>query len=200
MRHFIPSILSILSLLLVVGSTSTWAFTQEDIAFLETELAKKEQYNAIKQHRIDSIRSTDTNTYAQLLALTLEYQSYSYDTATIYVEKLLDEATHLNSYEKMVQARVRHAFVFLSSGLFKESADVLEALADDISTCPDEIQADYYITYSRLLYDMADYTHGQLANGYRTQGYQMSEQALSLIDLQDTARYWSTAADRKSVV
>lgn len=194
MRHFIPSILSILSLLLVVGSTSTWAFTQEDIAFLETELAKKEQYNAIKQHRIDSIRNADTNTYAQLLALTLEYQSYSYDTATIYVEKLLDEATHLNSYEKMVQARVRHAFVFLSSGLFKESADVLEALADDVSTCPDEIQADYYITYSRLLYDMADYTHGQLANGYRTQGYQMSEQALSLIDLQDTARYWSTAA------
>lgn len=194
MKNFIAQILLVFSLLWIAGGATAWAFTQEDIAFLEEELAKKEAYNAIKQHRIDSIRDADTNTYAQLLALTLEYQSYSYDTATLYVEKLLDEATHLHSHEKMVQARVRHAFVFLSSGLFKESADVLEDMANDVPVCPREIQADYYITYSRLLYDMADYTHGQLANDYRTQGYQMSERALSLIDPMDTARYWSTAA------
>ena len=194
MKNFITQILLAFSLLWIAGSVPAWAFTQEDIAFLEEELAKKEAYNAIKQHRIDSIRDADTNTYAQLLALTKEYQSYSYDTATIYVEKLIAEPTHLNSHEKMVQAQTRHAFIFLSSGLFKESADVLEQMADDVPACPPDIQADYYITYSRLLYDMADYTHGQLANDYRTQGHKMSEQALRLINPQDTAHYWLTAA------
>ncbi len=179
---------------LFVSCVSAWAFTQEDIAFLEGELAKKAQYDAMKRHRIDSILHTGTDTYSQLLALTQEYQSYSYDTATLYVEKLIDEATHLHSHEKRVQSRVRHAFIFLSSGLFKESADVLEDIANDVATCSQEVRADYYITYSRLLYDMADYTHGQLANDYRTEGYQMSEQALRLINPQDTARYWSTAA------
>lgn len=180
--------------LAAVALSPLYAFTAEDIALLESELAKKEQYDTLKQQRIDSIRHADIDTYSQLLALTLEYQSYSYDTATLYVEKLLDEATHLHSHEKMVQAKVRHAFIFLSSGLFKESADVLEDMADDVSACSHDIQADYYITFSRLLYDMADYTHGQLANDYRTQGYRMSEQALLLIDPRDTARYWSTAA------
>lgn len=171
-----------------------WAFSTEDIAFLESEVGQKEYYQNIKRHRIDSIQHTESDTYSQLLAFTMEYQSYSYDTATIFVEKLLDEATHLHSHEKKVEAQVRHAFIFLSSGLFKESADILEDIAHAVISCPREIQADYYITYSRLLYDMADYTHGQLANGYRNQGYRMSEQALLLISPQDTARYWSTAA------
>ncbi len=172
---------------------SAYAFTTEDIALLEAELSRKSEYQSLKQQRIDSLLHAPCSTYDRLLALTLEYQSYSYDTATTYVEKLIDEAMHLHSREKMVQARTRHAFIFLSSGLFKESADVLEDMTD-VDQCPRDIQADYYITYSRLLYDMADYTHGQLANDYRTQGYRMSEQALALIDPQDTARYWSAAA------
>lgn len=176
-----------------VCSPSAYAFTTEDIALLEAELSRKEEYQSIKQQRIDSLLHAPCSTYDRLLALTLEYQSYSYDTATTYVEKLIDEAMHLHSREKMVQARTRHAFIFLSSGLFKESADVLEDMTD-VDQCPRDIQADYYITYSRLLYDMADYTHGQLANDYRTQGYRMSEQALALIDPQDTVRYWSAAA------
>ena len=172
--------------------SAAYGFTQQDIDSLEREVASKDYYLQCKQRRIDSLRQSSYSSYDKLMALTLEYQSYSYDTATIYVEKLLDEATHLNDPEYIAQARLRHAFIFLSSGLFKESADILEDM--DISPCNKSTQAEYYITFARLLYDMADYTHGQLANNYRTQGYYMSEQALMRIDPTDTARYWATAA------
>ncbi len=174
-------------------SLSLAAYTEEDLLYLDCELARKSTYQAEKQQRIKTIEAADLDTYSRLLALTIEYQSYSYDTATYYVEKLLDEAQHLQSPEKIVEAQIRHAFIFLSSGLFKESADLLEDM-QGVEDCSREVQADYYQTYSRLLYDMADYTHGQLASDYRTEGYRMSEAALRLIDPQDTAFYWSTAA------
>ncbi len=174
-------------------SLSLYATAQEDLLYLDRELAQKGIYQAEKQQQIKQIEAADLDTYSRLLALTIEYQSYSYDTATYYVEKLLDEAGHLQSPEKMVEAQIRHAFIFLSSGLFKESADLLEDM-QGVENCSREVQADYYQTYSRLLYDMADYTHGQLASDYRTEGYRMSEAALRLIDPQDTAFYWSTAA------
>lgn len=182
----------LLTLLATLVPVMAWAFTPQDISLLESEIALRDYYQQQKQQRIDSLLHAPISTYDQLLALTTEYQSYSYDTATIYVEKLLDEATHLNDPERLVQASLKHAFIFLSSGLFKESADVLEDM--DVTQCSQDLQAEYYITYARLLYDMADYTHGQLASLYRTQGYSMSEQALLRIDPVDTARYWSTAA------
>ena len=51
-----------LLLLAAVVLSPLYAFTAEDIALLESELAKKEQYDTLKQQRIDSIRHADIDT------------------------------------------------------------------------------------------------------------------------------------------
>ena len=64
--------------------------------------------------------------------------------------------------------QIKSAFLFLSSGLFKESADVLEDLQP--STLDSALRAEYHIHYARLLYDMADYAQGQISATYLEQG------------------------------
>lgn len=182
----------LLPLLCLLLATTAAAITPEDRDLLNREIALRHTYDHAKQQRIDSLLRAPLDNYTRYLALVEEYQSYSYDTATIYVEKLLDEATLLNDSDRMTQALIKQAFLYLSSGLFKESADVFEDM--DITRVNTRLQAEYYTHYARLCYDMADYSHGQLASNYLLQGYAMSEEALRRIPPQDTVRYWSTAA------
>lgn len=181
-----------LSVCLLAISTALWATGYEQLAELEEVLANKHIYTQQKQERIHALQHAPMREYDRLLALTTEYQSYSYDTATIYVEKLIDEAALSGNQDEIAVAQIKRAFLYLSSGLFKESSDIFENL--DIQTCSQSVQAEYYIHYARLLYDMADYVEGQISHEYINQGNKCSEEALKRIPRSDTILYWSTAA------
>lgn len=181
-----------LMMVLVCLPLSVQAVSVQDLELLDRALQMRNEYEAQKRESIRSIMDADMATYDRYLALTEEYQSYSYDTATLYVEKMADEATTLEDEQKITAANIKRAFLFLSSGLFKESADVFEDM--DISGLTPDLRAEYHIHYARLLYDMADYVHGQISAEYLTMGHCQSEQALSYIPHNDTVRYWSTAA------
>ena len=183
-----------LSLLLILlpFCVSSSAFSNADLQRLDDELNHSEDYRQRKREAIAAIQNAELTPYERLLALTTEYESYSYDTATLYLGKLIDEATILNDPRLLAQAHIKSAFLFLSSGLFKESADVFEDL--NPATLDTALRAEYHIHYARLLYDMADYAHGQLSATYLEQGHRQSKLALSYISPEDTVRYWSTAA------
>jgi hypothetical protein len=168
------------------------ATSDSDLKALNHVLEERELYQQQKQQRIQFLQQAPMSHYERLLALTEEYQSYSYDTATIYVEKLLDEALLSKETNKIAQAQIKQAFLYLSSGLFHESSDIFQSI--DITPCKQDIQAEYYIHYARLLYDMADYAHGKISYEYINYGNQLSEEALKRILPEDTIRYWSTAA------
>lgn len=186
MRHLI---LVCTLLLLHVGMTAN---VDSDLTALNQALAEREVYQQQKQERIQFLQQAPMSHYERLLALTEEYQSYSYDTATIYVEKLLDEALLSKESNKIAEAQIKQAFLYLSSGLFNESSDIFQTI--DIASCEQDIQAEYYIHYARLLYDMADYAHGKISYEYINHGNQLSQKALKRISPEDTIRYWSTAA------
>lgn len=177
---------------LLLAHVGLIASSDSDLAALNEVLAEREVYQQQKQQRIQLLQQASMNHYDRLLALTEEYQSYSYDTATIYVEKLLDEALLSKESNKIAQAQIKQAFLYLSSGLFKESSDIFQAI--DIASCEQDIQAEYYIHYARLLYDMADYAHGKISYEYINYGNRLSQEALKRISPEDTIRYWSTAA------
>ncbi len=176
-------------LLLHVG---TVANNTSDLTALNQALAEREIYQQQKQQRIQFLQQAPMSNYERFLALTEEYQSYSYDTATIYVEKLLDEALLSKEINKIAKAQIKQAFLYLSSGLFNESSNIFQTI--DITSCRQDIQAEYYIHYARLLYDMADYAHGKISYEYINHGNQLSQEALKRISSEDTIRYWSTAA------
>lgn len=169
----------------------TFAFTNEDLTLLDTELQQKAYYDRQKGIRIDSIRDSELSLFEQSVLLFEEYKSYNYDTAFIYANQLVDEARRSGDVQKEQEATLRQAFLFLSSGLFHESLDVLKAV--DPRNLTEEGRIYYYTNYARLWYDMADYVHGNLSYEYTLNGNAMSEQALALIPITDTVMYWSTS-------
>lgn len=177
---------------LLLSNLGLLATNDSDLNNLVQVLEEHELYQQQKQQRIHYLQQAPMSQYDRLLALTEEYQSYSYDTATMYVEKLIDEALLSKDNNKIAQAKIKQAFLYLSSGLFKESSDIFQSI--DIAHSNRDIQAEYYIHYARLLYDMADYAHGKISYEYINQGNKLSEEALKRISPQDTIRYWSTAA------
>ena len=178
--------------LLLHVSILSFAFSAQDLQLLDAALSDKHLYEQQKQETIRAIEQAELSPYDRYLALTEAYESYSYDTATLYVAKLTDEAMGIGNKNLLAQARIKSAFLYLSSGLFKGSADVFEDIAP--ATLDSNLRAEYHIHYARLLYDMADYTHGQLGMQYISEGHRQSEEALRYIASTDTVRYWATAA------
>lgn len=182
----------ILLLLLGLSFASTvHAITAEEVEMLDESLAQREHYDSIKRERIKFLKSQPVMDYDVCYALFNEYKSYSYDTADVYAEQLVDISTALNDDTLFIQAQLARAFIALSSGLFKESADIYASL--DPRRMPDRLRIEYYFNYSRLLYDMADYVHGQRSVAYTNQGCALANAALKLLS-PDKAQYWLCSA------
>ena len=85
-----------LLLFLLPLCVSLFAFSHADLQWLDDELMLSDYYRQRKRETIAAIQNAELTPYERLLALTTEYESYSYDTATLYLGKLIDEATILN--------------------------------------------------------------------------------------------------------
>lgn len=167
-------------------------FTKEDLRLLEEEMAKKTAYDATKQERIKNVIGADLPETQKNLLLFEEYKSYNYDTALIYAHHLLDEAALKRDKQAYIAARLKLAFAYLSSGLFKECDDVFESLNPKEMNTANQIE--YFITKARLYHDMADYVLGSHGRAYIQIGNQCYKQAIELIDAKDSVVYWNALA------
>jgi tetratricopeptide (TPR) repeat protein len=164
---------------------------------LDYYLSKRQEYDRLKEKRIELIKEKITGTsedpeklYLLYEHLYEEYRSYIYDSAYVCVEKLLSISHTLNDSEKMAAATVKLGFCYLSSGLFKECFDILSTL--DVSRCSVETQIDYYINKSRLYYDLADYNNSsEFRDQYDLMGNNIIDSAIELLPI-DSPRFWST--------
>ncbi|MGN0236142.1 MAG: DUF6377 domain-containing protein [Paludibacteraceae bacterium] len=166
-----------------------------DLYLLDQALEQHEMYEQRKQARIDSIRQNrmSLSLYDRAWALTNEYESYSYDSAACYVQQLISEAQSAQNPDKLAAAMIKQAFLYLSSGLFKEAADVFLSISPQ-QIVSVETKCEYYVHYARLCYDMADYVDGQQSRRYIEQGNQLCRNALALIDsTRYPVKYCSTA-------
>ena len=129
---------------------------------LDKYIAKSDYYLGIKENKISQLtiklRNSHKNTAGQLkycVALFDEYKSFKYDSAYYYALKTLDLSKTLNDPEKMIEAKTRLAFCYLSSGLFKEAFDLATSI--NVKYCSPVIKLQYYKVMARLYYDLADY-------------------------------------------
>jgi tetratricopeptide (TPR) repeat protein len=173
-------------------------FAEVNLDSLDYYLSKQKEYDRIKEERInrlkDEIHQTQNEPavlYPLYENLYEEYRSYIYDSAYVCVEKLLDISSALNDTEKITSSSVKLGFCYLSSGLFKECFDILSAL--NVKNCNAETQIDYYISKSRLYYDLADYNN---SSGFRKQyermGNEIIDSAIALLPV-ESPHFWSTA-------
>ena len=120
-------------------------------------------------------------TYRELVE---EYKSYNYDTALIYTRFMELEA----SPEQIPEVQLERAFVYLSGGMFKEASDILDHW--DRQSATDSLLLEYYIAHTRLLWDLADNSGGELGETYNAEGIRMNRLLQKHLLPSDTARYW----------
>lgn len=160
-----------------------------DILLLDKALDLRPEYEGIKRVRIDSLMQAlylSDDPYYIYKNIYEEYKSYNYDTALIYVRLMQEEARKKGDEKFMVDACIAKAFVYLSGGLFKEAYDILAPMESVYTNLPNL----YYMTYARLLWDMADYAGGEKTIEYNAQARLYVEQIINRCSPADSAQYW----------
>lgn len=126
---------------------------------LDAELKERGQYEQQKQERIKKLQQKITtednlqNLYQLYGSLFNEYQSYNYDSAFVYGNKMIDISERLNDPLKLTDSRLVVAYSCTSAGLFLEAKDLLQAI--DSTKLDLDRKVAFYSSYSKLYLDMA---------------------------------------------
>lgn len=126
---------------------------------LDAELKERGQYERQKQERIKKLQQKITtednlqNLYQLYGSLFNEYQSYNYDSAFVYGNKMIDISERLNDPLKLTDSRLVVAYSCTSAGLFLEAKDLLQAI--DSTKLDLDRKVAFYSSYSKLYLDMA---------------------------------------------
>lgn len=126
---------------------------------LDIQLKERGQYEQQKQKRIQKLQqkiATENNLqnlYQIYGSLFNEYQSYNYDSAFVYGNKMIDISEQLNDPLKLTDSRLIVAYSCTSAGLFLEAKDLLQAI--DSTKLDLDRKVAFYSSYSKLYLDMA---------------------------------------------
>jgi len=171
--------------------------TRSLLAQLENTIENKNDYEQKKLNRIHYlINELDASKNSQNLRLeykvTLdlfeEYESFIYDSAFKYVQKMLVLARKLDDKEALSLSKIKLGFTYLSSGLFKESLDTL--LSINLTSLSQQTQIEYYSVLARTYYDLGDYHGDKHYYAIYTQlGNKTIDSAIHILP-DNTAQYW----------
>jgi hypothetical protein len=150
-------------MLMLICPAVSMASNDSLIAALKTELSKKHVYDNAKQHRIQQLKqqqaklsATDyAGQYDINLKLYEEYKSYQYDSAYVYVNKLKGISIALRDVPRTYYCQIKLGFILLSSGMFKETFDVMNKINSKMLN--DSMKLEYYYIMYRCNIDLAYY-------------------------------------------
>jgi hypothetical protein len=194
-------------LFLVIALTlfvSMTAYSQpNDMLLLQLEevISQKEDFRNQKYYNIGQLKNrleevSSTNDYEQEYQLCQqlfeEYGSFIYDSAFHYSWRMQHLARASYQPEKIATARLNMSFVLLSSGMFHEALDTLQAIAPHYLT--NEQQVTWYNYLGRANYDMSEYANDPyFAPYYSARGNAFIRKAIAKAD-STTYRKWVLTA------
>ena len=114
---------------------------------------KEEQLNKLKD--LLEYANNDDQRYKICGQLYDDYKSYKSDSALTYAQKKLQIAEKMNNRWNLTDAKLNLASIMGTSGMYKESMDILETI--NIQDNPD-LKAYYFHVYRTVYGFMADYT------------------------------------------
>lgn len=126
---------------------------------LDIQLKERGQYEQQKQKRINKLQQKIAaennlqNLYQLYGSLFNEYQSYNYDSAFVYGNKMINISERLNDPLKLTDSRLVVAYSCTSAGLFLEAKDLLQAI--DSTKLDLDRKVAFYSSNSKLYLDMA---------------------------------------------
>lgn len=154
------------SLLLVCMAASAARFDlQVQLARLDSCIQMKNQFDKQKEKHLsklkqDLVAAKDVEIrYQTAYQLFKEYESYHFDSAFYYARLAQKQAMWLKNRNYEVQAGCAIVFCHLSAGLYKEAFDAMSGITH--LGADTEYQKQYYMMWTRLYYDMANYNNSQ---------------------------------------
>ena len=129
---------------------------------LDETLSFTEKYDAAKNkeikrlHGLAASAKSPSDRFKCYIDLYEAYESYKYDSASVYADKALAVARRMSQSDALVEASCAKVFCLLSAGLYKEAFDAVNSI--DISHASPPYQYKYYFVKWRLLADIADYS------------------------------------------
>ncbi|MDN3595969.1 DUF6377 domain-containing protein [Zunongwangia endophytica] len=195
----ISKIFFLLSLFLFCTSTYAQKIDSLSYSDLDKMVIDREQYEKKKDQRINLLKEDlerkqllgdSTNIYKANLELFKEYESYKYDSAYYFLTNAKNLAIRIKDSSKLAHSRINEGFILLSAGLFKEAADTLQIISPETLIEKDKYQ--YYYTYARLYFDLADYNDDKRFQlDYVRKGIALLKVSLKYCTA-NSSRYWQS--------
>lgn len=197
----IPKISFLLSLFLFCTSTYAQKIDSLSYSDLDKMIIDRQQFEKEKDQRINSLKEDlerkqllgdSANIYKANLELFKEYKSYKYDSAYYFLTNAKDLAIAIKDSSKLAHSRINEGFILLSAGLFKEAADTLQIIRPE--TLIEEDKYQYYYTYARLYFDLADYNDDKRFQiDYVRKGIALLKESLKYCP-PNSSRYWQSTS------
>ena len=147
----------------LIFATNTFSVEKDSIDYylskLDEQLLNKDEYEQMKRKKIQALKGKlalvlDSETkYEVYGALFNEYQSYNYDSAFVYANRMMELALQLDDMLKLTAARLMAEYSCTSAGLFLEAKELLHAI--DSTSLDTAHKLGLYSSYSKLYLDMA---------------------------------------------
>ena len=130
---------------------------------LKWELTRERLYDQQKANRIAQLQTTllhtDSIRFKERFTLDStifeEYHSYKFDSAYVYVRKMIALCERFQQKDQLVQSTILLGTILLNSGLYKEAFDVLEKM--DTCGLSHKLRSDYLVLRARLYGGIAEY-------------------------------------------
>ncbi len=119
--------------------------------------------------------------YTQEEKIFQRYQFFMNDSALESANRLVEISQHVGSSDYIVKAQLRLGFMMLSSGLFKETLDLLQSI--DYTNYSKPQQVEYFLILGRCYHDLALYDKmPKFTNAYNRLGNSYVNKAMALMD------------------
>jgi hypothetical protein len=158
------NLLSVIVFLLIASNCSPQALRSDKIlTTLKSELEKEHFYDLSKEKRIKQLRNeldhTDINNFNDRYALCgrifEEYHSFKFDSAFIYVRKMIALSEKFNQPENLIKSKILLGSTLLNSGFYKEAFDIVATI--NVNGLSDSLKTDYLNLRARLNSGIGDY-------------------------------------------
>lgn len=158
-----------------------------DVLFdLEKAIAQKERFEKEKLSRIQQLSQqltaqslTAAERYLLCRDLCHEYQSFKYDSAYVYSQRMLLSALQMGDKMKITESKIAVSNSCISAGLYKEAFEVANSI--DTVSIDTMARAALYSLLSTMYMEMAIFVHAEpfLAD-YRNQSRRYTQQVLTM--------------------
>ncbi|MDY0102370.1 MAG: DUF6377 domain-containing protein [Lentimicrobium sp.] len=178
----LKGVLTFLSVVLFQVPLSAAGEQDSLLKVLDATIQQADKYVAEKELELKQLRElygrsvAEVQKYEYSARLYNGYESYKYDSAYRYAEKMLLHARAIGEPGYIFRSKLALAFSTLSAGLYKEASEIASSM--DTTALDKSSVADYYYFLSTLNQSMADFGAEPYYSDYRNKALLYCNKAL----------------------